>query len=74
MSNKTVWVLSSGENGEGGNNLTVFARKPSKGKVLQVAPKPLLGRDWELEQDDKEAIRWEAGCDFLLLERLEVRS
>ncbi len=70
---KTVWVVTHGENGEGGNIAAVFARKPSQ-KAVTSLKTPHFGRQWEREGGwEGDEMRWESGCDFLLVEKCKVQ-
>lgn len=63
-----VWVLSTGEDSEGGYILGVYASKnAAKGPFVEAAKKiPFdLDRVW---QDDDGAVNAHGGCDWVALE------
>lgn len=71
-----VWILSKGEQHEGGEVLGVYADKElAKGQFLQEARALSFAID-DAQQDANGAIHLYAGCDFLALEphRLIVRN
>lgn len=68
---KHVWIVTHGENGEGGNVVGVFHRKPSADRVTSLR-KPAVSGVWEPVSWQEG--RWENSCDFLVLARHKVQT
>jgi hypothetical protein len=63
-----VWILSSGEDYEGGNVLGVYASKEAaKGPFVEAAHRIPFNLD-EVWQDDDGAVNAHGGCDWVALE------
>src|SRR5690349_18170643 len=65
----TVWVLSAGEDHEGGNVLGVYASKDvAKGPFVEAARRIPFDLDKAWQDDDTEAVHAHGGCDWVSLE------
>jgi hypothetical protein len=63
-----VWILSSGEDYEGGNVIGVYASKDlAQDDFLTAATKIPFGID-KAWKDDDEAVHVHGGCDWVSLE------
>lgn len=70
----TVWILSKGEDYEGGRILGVYATKEAaKGQFLEAATSIPFDLD-EAWQDDDGAVHVHGGCDWVSLEPHPVLS
>jgi len=64
----TVWILSKGEDYEGGHTIGVYASKDlAKGPFLEAAQSIPFDLD-DAWQDDDGAVHAHGGCDWVSLE------
>lgn len=69
-----VWILSTGEDHEGGTVIGVYASKDlAQDDFLTAAQKIPFGID-EAWKDDDEAVRVHGGCDWVSLEPHPVKT
>jgi hypothetical protein len=69
----TIYLVMSGENGEGG--VVLSAHRSFSGAKKFAAQVPALGRGWELYPplDVDEKLRWTSGCDWLAIVTIELK-